>query len=116
MITCANSQDVQSMHIESIDLSDEINLEDVLCIPKLHHNLISMQALNKSRHDVTFKSDGNVIQIDDNNNIIKIGQAIGDLFYLSTGGAYLTKSNHQSTHIHYSIIPLVIRAEKSYNR
>ena len=93
MITCANSQDVQSTHIGSIDLSDEINLEDVLCVPKLHHNLISVRVLNKSGNDVTFKSDGDIIQIDDDNNIIKIGQAIGDLFHLSTGGAYLTESN-----------------------
>ncbi len=84
---------MQSTHIRSINLSDEINLEDVLCIPKLHHNLISVRALNKSGHEVTFKSDGNVIQIDDDNNIIKIGQAIGDLFHLSTEGAYLTESN-----------------------
>ena len=42
MITCANSQELQSTHIGSIDLTDELNLKNVLCVPDLQHNLISV--------------------------------------------------------------------------
>ena len=67
----------------SINLTDELNLENVLCIPDFQHNLISVRALNKSGNDVIFKSDGTVSISDDDNNNTQIGHAIGDLFHLS---------------------------------
>ena len=91
-ITCANSQELQSTHIGSIDLTDELNLKDVLYVPDLHHNLISVRALNKSGNDVIFKHDGTVINVDETDNTTKIGQTIGDLFHLSTE-ANLVNSN-----------------------
>ena len=92
-ITCANSQELQSTHIGSIDLTDELNLKNVLCVPDLQHNLISVRALNKSGNDVIFKNDGTVINVDETDKATKIGQTIGDLFHLSTGEeAYLANS------------------------
>ena len=34
-ITCANSQTLRSAHVGSVNLTDELNLENVLCIPDL---------------------------------------------------------------------------------
>src|SRR5665213_2152327 len=94
MIICANSQILRSTHVRSVNLTDELNLENVLCVPDLQHNLISVQALTKSGHRVIFENDGMVnINDVDNNSTIRIGHAIGDLFHLSTDEAYLANAN-----------------------
>ena len=73
---------------------DKLNLENVLYIPDLQHNLISVWALTKSRHRVIFENDGTVnINDVDNNSTTKIGNAIGDLFHLSMDEAYLANAN-----------------------
>ena len=73
---------------------DELNLENVLCIPDLQHNHISVRTLTKSRHRVIFENDGMVnINDIDNNSTTKIGHAIGDLFHLSMDEAYLANAN-----------------------
>src|SRR5271163_1050069 len=106
-ITCANSQTLRSTHMGSINLTDELNLENVLCVPDLQHNLISVRALNKSSTDVIFKSDGTVnISDDDNNNSKQIGHAIGDLFHLSTRQeeeAYLAEHSSRRTFDEYTL-------------
>jgi len=106
-ITCANSQTLRSTHMGSINLTDELNLENVLCVPDLQHNLISVRALNKSGTDVIFKSDGTVnISDDDNNNSKQIGHAIGDLFHLSTRQeeeAYLAEHSSRRTFDEYTL-------------
>ena len=72
------------MHVGSVNITDKLKLKNVLCIPDLQHNLISIRVLNKSGNDITFKSDGTVVSInDDDNNMMTIGHAIGDLFHLS---------------------------------
>ena len=70
---------------------DELNLENVLCIPDLQHNLISVWMLNMSRHCIIFKNDKtvNINDIDNNSITTKIGHMIGNLFHLSTDEAYL---------------------------
>src|SRR5665213_2339629 len=94
MITCANSQTLRSTHVRSVNLTDELNLENVLCVPDLQHNLISVWALTKSSHHIIFENDGTVnINDVDNNSTTKIGHAIGDLFHLSSDEAYLANTN-----------------------
>ena len=94
MISCANSQTLRSTHVGSVNLTDELNLENVLCVPDLQHNLILVRALTKSRHRVIFENDGTVnINDVDNNSTTKIGHAIGDLFHLSMDKAYLANAN-----------------------
>ena len=34
-IKCANSQTLRSTHVGSVNLTDELNLENVLCVPDL---------------------------------------------------------------------------------
>src|SRR5665213_316377 len=73
MVTCVNSQTLQSTYVESVNLTDEFNLENVLCIPDLQHNLISVRVLTKSRHRVIFENNGMVnINDVDNNSTTKI--------------------------------------------
>ena len=52
---------------------DELNLENVLCVPDLQHNFILVQALNKSGHRVIFENNRMVnINDVDNNSTTKI--------------------------------------------
>src|ERR1700691_2170924 len=88
-IICANSQTLRSTHAGSINLTDELKLDNVLCVPDLQHNLISVRALNKSGNDVIFGSDGAVSISDDDNKNTQIGQAISDLYHLSKQEAYI---------------------------
>ena len=82
-IIYANSQTLWSTHVGSVNLTDELNLENVLCVPDLQHNFISVRALTKSRHHVIFENDG-MVNINDinNNSTTKIGHVISDLFHL----------------------------------
>ena len=93
-VTCANSQEIESTHIGTVNLNfDGKNtlLSDVLYIPKLSRNLLSVTALTKEGNDVHFLHNGTVSVTDNSNSSYEIGHAVGDLFHLTaTQGAYLT--------------------------
>ncbi|GAC1660287.1 MAG: hypothetical protein PVS3B3_30240 [Ktedonobacteraceae bacterium] len=66
----------------TVDIGTQEILRDVLYVPGLQHNLISVRALTKDGKDVIFKRDGTVETIDDENTH-RIGQAVGDLYQLT---------------------------------
>lgn len=93
MVTSANVDGpaMRSTHIGTVQ-SGDFELNDVLYVPKVQHNLISVKALNQARHDITFTRDGSVISIsDDAGGPVKIGELIGNLFHLTNDKeTYLT--------------------------
>src|ERR1700742_3654217 len=84
LVTCAGNEKLHTTHIGTIELDDELKLQDVLYVPEIARNLISVRALTRDGNDITFKSDGSVIKIGADHEEIKIGQADGNLFHLST--------------------------------
>ena len=80
-ITCANSQQLKSTHIGTVNIDGISTLHDVLHVPELKHNLLSVRALTKDGNDVIFKRDGDVELINDVESHV-IGHAVGDLYQL----------------------------------
>ena len=96
-IACANSQQMKSTHIGTVDIDVGVHekLQNVLYVPELQHNLLSVRALTKDGgKDVIFKKDGTVETVDDDNNSYKIGQAIGDLYQLTDQNALSARSTN----------------------
>jgi len=101
-ITCANSQRIKSSHVGTVNIDigqDSILLHDVLHVPALQHNLLSVRALNKEGNDVIFKRDGLVELIDGTNRARKLGEAIGDLYHLSGQHSPIVAAASVSTNI-----------------
>jgi len=99
-IASASSHNLKSMHIGTVDLDMGIQgtkvLHDVLHVPELRHNLLSVHALTKEGNDVIFKRDGKVELIDHDNNSQEIGHALGDLYQLATSAtssAFISESS-----------------------
>ena len=59
-----------------------MTLEDVLYIPDLTYNLISVRGLNKIGNDVIFRRDGYITLVEDNGVEYDIGCTIGNLYHL----------------------------------
>ena len=92
-ITCANSQSIRATHIGKVKFGANKALDDVLYVPDLQHNLISVSALTKEGNDVTFKSDGTVtITTQDEAEPIKIGHAVGNLYQATNSQPYLASA------------------------
>jgi Reverse transcriptase (RNA-dependent DNA polymerase)/Retrotransposon gag protein/Integrase core domain/Chromo (CHRromatin Organisation MOdifier) domain/GAG-pre-integrase domain len=93
-IICANSEKLHSEYIGTVDIKmgeeDIKTLQNVLYVPKLQHNLISVRALTKEGNDILFKRDGTVKLVNDNETY-EIGQAIGNIYQLKM------KNNHLAT-------------------
>lgn len=93
-ITCANKETVEATHVGSVNL--DLNgtpraLHDVLHVPRLKHNLVSVPALTKDGNRVVFEPDGTVTLTDNDKNSYEIGYKVGDLYHLLTSReAYLT--------------------------
>jgi hypothetical protein len=86
---CANSQEIESIHTGTVNISlgDSIKaLRDVLHVPELKKNLLSVRALTREGHKVTFNPDGTVVmtETDNDEHSFEIGQAVGDLYHLTT--------------------------------
>ena len=94
------STNVRTVNIKLDAGASNIKLRNVLHVPSLHHNLLSVRALTKDGNDVLFKQSGEVKLIQSNNlhgdslihgdkqllhgdkNSLKIGEAVGDLYEL----------------------------------
>ena len=88
--SAGTSSELKSKHIGMIDISingQETTLRNVLHVPGLRHNLLSVRALTKNGNDVVFKQNGDVELINGNNST-KIGHAIGDVFQLKMETAF----------------------------
>src|SRR5271163_673564 len=88
---------MKSTHIGTVDIDVGVHekLQNVLYVPELQHNLLSVRALTKDGgKDVIFKKDGTVETVDDDNNSYKIGQAIGDLYQLTDQNALSARSTN----------------------
>src|SRR6201999_3673661 len=99
LVTCAGNEKLRTTHIGIIELDDELKLRDVLYVPEIARNLISVRALICDGNNITFKSDGSVIKIDVDHEEIKIGQADGDLFHLSTSPELELEENIANSNI-----------------
>ena len=83
-ITCANSQSISATHVGTVKLNDSKTLKDVLLVPELQHNLISVSALTDEGDDITFMHKGTVLLNAMDDNPIQIGHAIGKLYHSET--------------------------------
>jgi len=94
-VLCANDSQMSSTHVGTVDIRTHDNddysiltLHDVLLVPELRHNLLSVRALNKGGLNVSFRRDGTVLIADQDDISYEIGQAVGDLYQLTTPKAY----------------------------
>src|SRR5277367_1195143 len=84
-ITCANSQSISATHVGTVKLNDSKTLTNVLLVPELQHNLISVSAIAKEGNDVTFTHNGSVLINDaTKDNPFKIGHIQGNLYHSET--------------------------------
>ena len=83
VVFCANGTKTKATHQGFVDVNLEdgsvMHLQNVLRVPNLKKNLVSVRALNKDGNDVLFKRDGTVI-LTNNESSRQIGHAIGDLY------------------------------------
>jgi len=89
-----SSHKLKSLHVGTINLNMGTNgqdttttLHNVLHVPELRQNLLSVRALTKEGNDVVFKQSGTVELIDNNQNSQEIGHAVGDIYHLTTADA-----------------------------
>jgi len=104
-VLCANDSEIDSTHVGTVNLElhddddDEnanLTLRDVLLVPDLRHNLLSVRALNREGLDVSFRRDGTVLIADQDDISYEIGRAVGDLYQLTTPKAYTTSKKPES--------------------
>ncbi|XP_073017753.1 uncharacterized protein [Primulina eburnea] len=82
-VTLPDSSNTPATHIGSVHLSPDHILEDVLCVPAFHFNLISISALTKYMHfSVSFSSDSCHIQFLTKGGMIGTGKQVGNLYVL----------------------------------
>ena len=93
-----------STHVGTVNLLDNddeysvLTLHDVLLVPELRHNLISVRALNRGGLDVSFRRDGTVLIADQDDVSYEIGQTVGDIHQLTPPKAY-TATKKPDNHI-----------------
>src|SRR4051794_30576396 len=101
-ITCANAEKTSSKHIGTVPISlgstGRMVLQNVLHVPDLKHNLISVRELVKAGNDIFFKRDGAVILTDEDENSGIIGEPADDIYVLSpqTPPSPCPSANHAS--------------------
>src|SRR5277367_3466421 len=114
-----NSQTLQSTHMGSINLTDELNLENVLCIPDLQHNSslyersISAVLTSSSRVIAQLIS---VLTTTIIRNRSAMRSAISFIYQRGKKKKLILQNIRvveHSTNIPYGITDLAIRAEKS---
>ena len=93
-ISCANKSEIGSTHVGSVKLHFDDNepsviLQNVLHVPNLKHNLLSVPALIKDGNRVVFEPNGTVTLTDKNERSYEIGHKVGDLYHLS-----ILEANH----------------------
>ena len=74
--------DIETIMIDTRGNKVTILLQDMLWIPALKRNLLSVQALTRKSHFTTFRSDGDEIALQDKSFQIRI-QATGKLYYIA---------------------------------
>jgi len=79
-ITCANSKDLLSTHVGDV-VCGEKRFSDVLYVPKLRANLLSVRALTEEG-DVIFRKNG-MVELSKNGENIRIGQIFGNTYQLT---------------------------------
>jgi hypothetical protein len=101
-ITCANAEKTTSKNIGTVPISlgstGHTVLQDVLHVPALKHNLISVRGLVKAGNEVLFRRDGAVILTDEDENSRIIGEPVNDIYVLSpqTPPSPSPSANHAS--------------------
>jgi hypothetical protein len=102
-VTCADNNIMQSKHIGRVSLSidsdvgdENLILRDVLHVPELKSNLLSVVALNRDGKRVSFEPNGTVT-MSDGDNTQTIGRNIGNLYHLTANSenynAYQASTN-----------------------
>ena len=97
IVICANSQTLHSMHIGTVKLNTEtelLQLQNILYVPKLKHNLISVSALTDDGNRISFEPD-ETITIGNNEKTSQLGKKIGKLYYATnvTNESHLVVTN-----------------------
>ena len=88
-VACVDKTEIDAPYVGSVKFSldaddcSSLTLRDVLHVPKLKHNLLSVRALTKERLDVSFRRDGMVLVADEDDKTYEIGHAVGDLYHLT---------------------------------
>ena len=107
-ISCANAQEIEATHVGFVNMHCDdsvLHLKDVLHVPKLKHNLVSVRALNKDGNDVMFHHDGSVVLTNNDSSQI-IGHAVGNLYYMTSDeflAGLTTNVEDQYTIWHYCL-------------
>jgi Retrotransposon gag protein/Zinc knuckle len=98
VVTCANSQGLQVEHIGSVELelADHAKtINNVLHVPEIKNNLLSVHALTQMGNEITFRRDGSVVIDDDQGGNYEIGHATSGLYRLTEPKALIAED--QST-------------------
>lgn len=86
-VTLGNSTQIKALGTGIINMDDKfggLTLDNVLYVPALKHNLLSVSALNKTGNDITFTRDGIVKLTDKNYDTQVIGKAHSNLYHLTS--------------------------------
>src|SRR4051794_34437410 len=86
IVTCVNSQELQVEHVRSVKLefSDYTKMIDnILHVPEIKNNLLSVHALTQTDNEVTFRRDRSVVIDDDQGGNYEIGHATSGLYRLT---------------------------------
>src|SRR4051794_13984496 len=84
-IICANSQNIPAIYVGTVTLNigdDDTprTLHEVLHVPELKNNLISVRALTKEGNKVVFNTEGTVEMTSDDGRTHQIGEIKDDLY------------------------------------
>jgi hypothetical protein len=86
-INCAGTEQLKATHVGTIELGASETLHDVLYVPDLKHNLMSVCAVTKGGKNVMFKTDGTVVTIDKHDTTRQIGREVNGLYHLTSPNA-----------------------------
>jgi len=109
-IACAGDQTLNSDAYGTVNMelgdgsesSSGMVLDNVLHVPDLRHNLLSVRALTKGGKDVVFKRDGAVELIGDD-DVHEIGHAVGDHYQAYAAVAQETQGTDEATVWHHRL-------------
>src|ERR1700677_3998881 len=90
---------MKSIHIGTVQIGSQ-NLNNVLYIPELYSDLISVRALTKEGKKVLFNEDGTVETIGDN-NICQIGYTVNNSYQLDVSSMVATSSRNTTLNNEY---------------
>lgn len=88
IVTLPNNSIVHATHVGSVQISPDLILQNVLCVPLFHFNLLSISSLTQQLScSVFFLSDFCKIQALNKNTTIGMGRRVGNLYILNTSGS-----------------------------